>query len=588
MEPDDSLKSSVENLIPSPNESKDLSKDERECDVPACDDFTIFSNLLFDVDDDFSSTDCDLEEEIRLIEKFLYDNSSPRPPKEFNSENSYAAIESFCPSLIPVEDSDSFRDEIDLSLTSNDSMPPGIEDDDYDFEGDILILEEFLSNDSLLLPENESFHFDIPSSPRPLVKPSDGNGYQRKRQNQAKTGQNQARNGKRGKVKSIKSMSNQSKPGTDLERAQKTKAEGVNILLGRPIPELIGQFGLLFWRFVMRVLCSGGFLGSYTMLAVCLSRQRVSVAQQRIRLYFRGKENGVNILKSIDEGPFQMGTFREILAEGEEGAFHLGPERPRVYSDLLPKDKERYNLYDDFEHFRQNKAETIHDYYVSFTKLINDMRNIKMTMPVKQMNSKFINNMLPEWAILIIFYNSTINICAGNKMHKAFPLPVIKFPLAEEFPTASEESSHCQKKRDATAKRIALLRTIPDKYIKHKQLQRLVGNKMHKAFPLPVIEFPLAEEVPTAREESSYCQKKRDATAKRIALLSKSQGITVIEFGDSYEVPASAATTEIASNGTGKKSERTVSVTTEDMKKRKNDVKTRTTLLMSLPNEHQL
>ncbi|GJZ60846.1 hypothetical protein Tco_0616662 [Tanacetum coccineum] len=56
-----------------------------------------------------------------------------------------------------------------------------------------------------------------------------------------------------------------------------------------------------------------------------------------------GKENGVNILKSIDEGPFQMGTFRETLAEGTEGALHLGPERPRVYSDLSPEDKERSN-----------------------------------------------------------------------------------------------------------------------------------------------------------------------------------------------------------------------------------------------------
>ncbi|GJS85608.1 retrovirus-related pol polyprotein from transposon TNT 1-94 [Tanacetum coccineum] len=37
-----------------------------------------------------------------------------------------------------------------------------------------------------------------------------------------------------------------------------------------------------------------------------------------------GKENGVNILKSFDEGPFQMGTFRETLAEGNEGALHLG------------------------------------------------------------------------------------------------------------------------------------------------------------------------------------------------------------------------------------------------------------------------
>ncbi|GJS72490.1 putative ribonuclease H-like domain-containing protein [Tanacetum coccineum] len=51
----------------------------------------------------------------------------------------------------------------------------------------------------------------------------------------------------------------------------------------------------------------------------------------------------------------------------------------------------------DFEHFRQNKGETIHDYYVRFAKLINDMRNIKMTMSKIQLNSKFVNNMLLEW-----------------------------------------------------------------------------------------------------------------------------------------------------------------------------------------------
>nr|GEW09267.1 retrovirus-related Pol polyprotein from transposon TNT 1-94 [Tanacetum cinerariifolium] len=34
-----------------------------------------------------------------------------------------------------------------------------------------------------------------------------------------------------------------------------------------------------------------------------------------------------NILKSIDEGPFQMGIFRETLAEGTKGAFHLGHMR---------------------------------------------------------------------------------------------------------------------------------------------------------------------------------------------------------------------------------------------------------------------
>nr|GEX59385.1 hypothetical protein [Tanacetum cinerariifolium] len=45
---------------------------------------------------------------------------------------------------------------------------------------------------------------------------------------------------------------------------------------------------------------------------------------------------------------------------------------------------------------------------------------------------------------------------------------------------------------------------------------------MQKAFPLPVMEFPLPGEVPTASEESSHWQKKRDATAEKIALLLKS------------------------------------------------------------------
>nr|GEV15658.1 hypothetical protein [Tanacetum cinerariifolium] len=129
--------------------------------------------LLKTISPGIDETDCDPEEEIRLIEKLLYDNSSPRPSKEFISENSNAEIESFSPFPIPVEESDSLLEEIDLSFTPDDPMPPGIEEDEYDSERDILILEELLSNDSFSLPKNESFHFDIPSFPRPPAKPPD-------------------------------------------------------------------------------------------------------------------------------------------------------------------------------------------------------------------------------------------------------------------------------------------------------------------------------------------------------------------------------------------------------------------------------
>nr|GEY39074.1 hypothetical protein [Tanacetum cinerariifolium] len=59
-------------------------------------------------------------------------------------------------------------------------------------------------------------------------------------------------------------------------------------------------------------------------------------------------------------------------------------------------------------------------------------------------------------------------------------------------------------------------------------------NKMHKAFPLPVIEFSLPVEVPTASEESCHCQKKREATAEKIALLLMSRRNCQSKSDDSY------------------------------------------------------
>ncbi|GJV27606.1 retrovirus-related pol polyprotein from transposon TNT 1-94 [Tanacetum coccineum] len=101
----------------------------------------------------------------------------------------------------------------------------------------------------------------------------------------------------------------------------------------------------------------------------------------------------------------------------EDGTLHLGPERDRVFADLTPEEKERFqadihatnillqwlpkDIYSLINHYTDAKdiwdnvkmpleGETIHDYYVRFSKLINDMRNIKMTIPKMQLNSKFL------------------------------------------------------------------------------------------------------------------------------------------------------------------------------------------------------
>ncbi|GKB75198.1 hypothetical protein Tco_0942093 [Tanacetum coccineum] len=243
---DEVIKSSVENLVPSPSESEGIP--DNECDVPDYDDsqttnFSTFSNPLFDnsisSDDESSHEEViyemsfktysnplfDLDEEtisseevihnedpdstlkndhfdaesyllesllnrdtlmasspkvdstldefvgelktipsgivnreheeyISMMERLLYDNSTPRPPEAFQA-NSDTIIESLPTFPIPVEDSDSLREEIDIFPGPDDSIPPGIKSDDYDSEGD---------DNSTSLPEFESFHVDYPDS----------------------------------------------------------------------------------------------------------------------------------------------------------------------------------------------------------------------------------------------------------------------------------------------------------------------------------------------------------------------------------------------------------------------------------------
>nr|GEW18505.1 hypothetical protein [Tanacetum cinerariifolium] len=182
-ESDEFIKSSVENLVPNPSESEG----EHECDVPACNDFTTFSNLLFDANDDFSSSNnesfSDKHSSKKIYSNPLFDEeiiSIKIDPHHFNADsdliesllnhdssiisssskidfllNEFVGELIFLKTIPPginetdCDPDDSFMEDIDLSFTPDDPMPPGIEEDDYNSERDILIFEELLSNDSL-------------------------------------------------------------------------------------------------------------------------------------------------------------------------------------------------------------------------------------------------------------------------------------------------------------------------------------------------------------------------------------------------------------------------------------------------------
>ncbi|GKB07923.1 reverse transcriptase domain-containing protein [Tanacetum coccineum] len=192
-------KSSVENLVPIPSESKGISDDI--CDVPFCDndhfdaEFGLINSLLSrdisitspkidflpeefageldlidpilpgidedDFDEEEGEIDIDIlqiEDEI-LREKLLNVNLLIDKIEALNLTPSIPFVLEYpSSSPIPVVDSDFLIEEVDTFLVSEDSIPPGIESD-FDSEGDIVFLDNLLNNDPI--PEYERFTFDI-------------------------------------------------------------------------------------------------------------------------------------------------------------------------------------------------------------------------------------------------------------------------------------------------------------------------------------------------------------------------------------------------------------------------------------------
>nr|GEV89330.1 hypothetical protein [Tanacetum cinerariifolium] len=196
-------KQEVKNVVEQPIEHNDdftSSDDESlsEEDIPI-EESNVFSNPLFDNDEinsdeleshleefsgelahinlEITKSDFDFEKEIRLIENLLYDNSSPRPSKEVNAEIANTTVESIPSSLIPVQDNDSPREEIDIVTNTDELLPPSVENDD-DSEREIDAVDDVRVDNSIFnseneLSDNEESDLDNPSFPRPPPEPPD-------------------------------------------------------------------------------------------------------------------------------------------------------------------------------------------------------------------------------------------------------------------------------------------------------------------------------------------------------------------------------------------------------------------------------
>ncbi|GJR29335.1 retrovirus-related pol polyprotein from transposon TNT 1-94 [Tanacetum coccineum] len=160
-----------------------------------------------------------------------------------------------------------------------------------------------------------------------------------------------------------------------------------------------------------------------------------------MELYMMNRPHGRMILASVEKGPLVWPSITEdgvtrlkeyvkltpaeaiqvycdikainIILQGLPTEIYALVSQHRVAKDLwekikllmqgtsLTKQERECKLYDEFDKFTYKKGESLHEYYLRFTLLLNDMNIYKMPLEQFQVNTKFLNTLPDEWSKFI-------------------------------------------------------------------------------------------------------------------------------------------------------------------------------------------
>nr|GEY89851.1 hypothetical protein [Tanacetum cinerariifolium] len=163
--------------------------------------------------------------------------------------------------------------------------------------------------------------------------------------------------------------------------------------------------------------------------------------KSRIELYMLNRPHGRMILESVEQGPLiwpsvevegvtrlkkysELSAAKAIQADCDVKATNiilqgLPPEvyalvsTHKVANELwehiqmlmqgtsLTKQERECKLYDAFDKFANQKGETLRDFYIRFSLLLNDMNMYNMKLEQFQVNTKFLNTLPSEWSKFI-------------------------------------------------------------------------------------------------------------------------------------------------------------------------------------------
>ncbi|GJZ08718.1 hypothetical protein Tco_0543001 [Tanacetum coccineum] len=157
-----------------------------------------------------------------------------------------------------------------------------------------------------------------------------------------------------------------------------------------------------------------------------------------MELYMMNRPHGRMILASVEKGPLvwpsitvdgvtRLKEYTEltpaeaiqadcdikainIILQGLPTEIYALVSQHRVAKDLwekikllmqgtsLTKQERECKLYDEFDKFTYKKGESLHEYYLRFTLLLNDINIYKMPLEQFQVNTNFLNTLPDEWS----------------------------------------------------------------------------------------------------------------------------------------------------------------------------------------------
>nr|GEZ95592.1 hypothetical protein [Tanacetum cinerariifolium] len=163
--------------------------------------------------------------------------------------------------------------------------------------------------------------------------------------------------------------------------------------------------------------------------------------KSRMELYMLNRQHGRMILESVEQGPllwpsvevegvtrlkkyYELSAAEAIQADCDVKATNIILQGlpPEVYALVsthkvakelweriqmlmqgtsLTKQERECKLYDAFDKFAYQKGETLHDFYLRFSLLLNDMNMYNIKLERFQVNTKFLNTLPPEWSKFI-------------------------------------------------------------------------------------------------------------------------------------------------------------------------------------------